>query len=64
MAFCDARQFDEARTTTLRVLEFNPDLPAAKKALQALNRTPRLVQNDLARPFRAGRRQDLVVLIF
>ena len=40
VAFCDARQYDEARTTTLRVLEFNPDLPAAKKALQALDRTP------------------------
>jgi tetratricopeptide (TPR) repeat protein len=40
VAFCDARQFDEARTTTLRVLEFNPDMPAAKKALQTLNRTP------------------------
>ena len=39
-AFCDARQFDEARTTVLRVLEFNPDMTAAKQALQALNRTP------------------------
>jgi hypothetical protein len=25
---------------SLRVLEFNPDLTAAKKAFQALNRTP------------------------
>jgi tetratricopeptide (TPR) repeat protein len=40
IAFCDARQFDEARATTLRVLEFNPDMSAAKKALQALDRTP------------------------
>jgi hypothetical protein len=39
-AFCEARQFDEARGVILRVLEFNPDLPAAKKALQSLNRTP------------------------
>jgi tetratricopeptide (TPR) repeat protein len=39
-AFCDARQFDEARTTVLRVLEFNPDMTAAKHALQTLNRTP------------------------
>jgi tetratricopeptide (TPR) repeat protein len=39
-AFCDARQFDKARTTVLRVLEFNPDMTAAKHALQALNRTP------------------------
>jgi hypothetical protein len=39
-AFCEARQFDEARDATLRVLEFNPDMAAAKKALQNLNRTP------------------------
>jgi Cytochrome c554 and c-prime len=39
-AFCESRQFDQARTVTLRVLEFNPDMAAAKKALQALNRTP------------------------
>ena len=39
-AFCDVRQFDQARTTVLRVLEFNPDMPAAKKALRALNHTP------------------------
>jgi Flp pilus assembly protein TadD len=38
--FCESRQFDEARTVTLRVLEFNPDMAAAKKALQSLNRTP------------------------
>ena len=39
-AFCDVRQFDQARTTVLRVLEFNPDMPAAKKALRTLNHTP------------------------
>jgi Flp pilus assembly protein TadD len=39
-AFCEARQFDEARGVTLRVLEFNPGMAAAKKALQNLNRTP------------------------
>ena len=39
-AFCDVRQFDQARTTVLRVLEFNPDMPAAKKALRALNHAP------------------------
>jgi Flp pilus assembly protein TadD len=40
VAFCDGRRFDEARTTVLRVLEFSPDLTAAKKAFQAVNRTP------------------------
>ena len=30
----------KARMTVLRVLEFNPDMTAAKQALQALNRTP------------------------
>ena len=39
-AFCESRQFDQARATTLRVLEFNPDMAAAKRALQSLNRTP------------------------
>ena len=39
-AFCDVRQFDQARTTVLRVLEFNPDMPAAKKALRSLNHVP------------------------
>jgi hypothetical protein len=39
-AFCEARQFDEARGAILRVLEFNPDMAAAKKALQSLNRSP------------------------
>jgi Tfp pilus assembly protein PilF len=38
--FCDEKRFDEARATVLRVLEFNPDLAAAKKVLQTLNRTP------------------------
>ena len=40
VTLCDARRFDEARTTVLRVLEFNPDMTTAKKAFQALNRTP------------------------
>ncbi len=39
-AFCDQRKFDQARSTALRVLEFNPDMPAAKRALQSLNRIP------------------------
>ncbi|HEX3353537.1 MAG TPA: multiheme c-type cytochrome [Terriglobales bacterium] len=39
-AFCEARKFDEARATTLRVLEFNPDMSAAKRMLQSLNHTP------------------------
>jgi predicted CXXCH cytochrome family protein len=38
--FCDAGQFDQARSFVLRVLEFNPDLGGAKKLLQQLNRTP------------------------
>ena len=32
-AFCGAGQFDEARTYTLRVLQFNPVLGAARKLL-------------------------------
>jgi Tfp pilus assembly protein PilF len=40
VAFCEARRFDEARTTVLRVLEFNPDMAAAKNALQTLNHSP------------------------
>ena len=55
VAFCDARQFDEARTTALRVLEFNPDMTAAKQALQTLNRTPPAVQPDTARPHGGSR---------
>ena len=33
-------QMQQARTFTLRVLEFNPDLDAAKKLLNGLNATP------------------------
>ena len=36
--YCAAGKFDNARTYTLRVLEFNPDLTAAKQLLQHLNR--------------------------
>jgi tetratricopeptide (TPR) repeat protein len=39
-AYCAAGKFDPARTYTLRVLEFNPDLASAKKLLQSLNRSP------------------------
>jgi Flp pilus assembly protein TadD len=39
-AFCGAGQFDEARTYTLRVLQFNPDLGAAKKLMNGLNADP------------------------
>ncbi|HEX4785665.1 MAG TPA: multiheme c-type cytochrome, partial [Candidatus Sulfotelmatobacter sp.] len=39
-AYCAAVKFSEARTYTLRVLEFNPDLPSARKLLQSLGRTP------------------------
>ncbi len=39
-AFCEARQFDEARAFVLRVLEFNPDDSAGKKLLQGLNHEP------------------------
>jgi Flp pilus assembly protein TadD len=39
-AYCAAGKFSEARTYTLRVLEFNPDLPSARKLLQFLNRYP------------------------
>jgi Flp pilus assembly protein TadD len=38
-AYCAAGKFGEARTFTLRVLEFNPDLPSAKKLLQSLSRS-------------------------
>jgi hypothetical protein len=40
ITLCDTKQFDEARATALRVLEFNPDMAAAKDALRRLNRTP------------------------
>jgi predicted CXXCH cytochrome family protein len=39
-AFCGAREFDEARSYTLRILEFNPDMGDAKELLRYLNRTP------------------------
>jgi len=35
--FCNTAQFNDARDYVLRVLEFNPDLPAAKNLLQHLN---------------------------
>jgi predicted CXXCH cytochrome family protein len=38
--FCESGKTDEARSITLRVLEFNPDLGAAKRLLQSLNHTP------------------------
>ncbi len=38
--FCNARQFEEARAYTLRVLQFNPDLGAAKKLLNGLSADP------------------------
>jgi hypothetical protein len=37
---CGAGEFDRARSSVLRVLEFNPDMAAAKEMLQHLNRTP------------------------
>jgi tetratricopeptide (TPR) repeat protein len=39
-AYCGAGKFTEARTYTLRVLEFNPDLASARKLLQSLSRSP------------------------
>jgi tetratricopeptide (TPR) repeat protein len=39
-AYCAAGKFSEARTYTLRLLEFNPDLPSARKLLQFLSRSP------------------------
>lgn len=39
-AYCGAGKVGEARTYTLRVLEFNPDLAAAKQMLQQLSRVP------------------------
>jgi hypothetical protein len=38
--FCGPGQFDGARTYTLRVLQFNPDLGTAKKLLNGLNADP------------------------
>jgi Flp pilus assembly protein TadD len=34
---CSTGQFEQARTYTLRVLEFNPDLPQAKNLLRELS---------------------------
>ena len=39
-AFCGAGQIEQARDFTMRVLQFNPDLTAAKKLLSGLNATP------------------------
>ncbi len=39
-AFCGAGQFGPAREFTMRVLQFNPDLDAARKLLNGLNATP------------------------
>jgi hypothetical protein len=39
-AFCASGQYDQARSYALRVLEFDPDLPAAKSFLQHLDRAP------------------------
>jgi Flp pilus assembly protein TadD len=38
--FCEAGKIDGARSFTLRVLEFNPDLGVAQRLLQSLNHTP------------------------
>jgi Tfp pilus assembly protein PilF len=35
--FCSVGQLDKARSYTLRVLQFNPDLPSAKQLLQRLD---------------------------
>ena len=40
LAFCEVGAFDEARIYTLRILEFNPDMAAAKMLLQSLMHTP------------------------
>jgi len=39
-AYCSERKADEARSYTLRVLQFNPDLTPAKKMLEYLNQVP------------------------
>jgi Tfp pilus assembly protein PilF len=39
-ALCEVGAYNEARTYTLRILEFNPDMGAAKTLLQSLARTP------------------------
>lgn len=38
--FCAAGQLNDARTYTMRVLQFNPDLGAAKNLLNQLNTDP------------------------
>ncbi len=40
LEYCKEGKVDDARTSTLRVLEFNPDLAAARQMLQRLNRVP------------------------
>ncbi|MGC2543422.1 MAG: tetratricopeptide repeat protein, partial [Candidatus Sulfotelmatobacter sp.] len=39
-AYCNEGKVAEARTSTLRVLEFNPDLTAAKQMLRYVGQTP------------------------
>jgi hypothetical protein len=39
-AFCATGQTNDARNYTLRVLQFNPDLTAARKLLSGLNADP------------------------
>jgi Cytochrome c554 and c-prime len=39
-SFCAVGGFDEARSHTLRILEFNPDMGVAKRLLRSLNHTP------------------------
>jgi len=39
-AFCEAGQFDAARTTVLRVLEFNPDDGTGRELLKNMNHEP------------------------
>jgi tetratricopeptide (TPR) repeat protein len=39
-AYCAAGEFEEARNSVLRVLEFNPDLAAAKQISKRLNHAP------------------------
>jgi len=39
-AYCNQGKVAEARTSTLRVLEFNPDLTAAKQMLRYVNQVP------------------------
>ena len=39
-AFCASHQYDAARNFTMRVLQFNPDLTAAKRLMNGLNAVP------------------------